>query len=150
MRERLRASSLRTRLIAALVLTTAVALGASFFALHERTGADLNDRVDEQLGRDLDEFRSFAGPGVTDAAGLRDAAQRFVQSQGYHADSRIFAIELSDGTVVTNEPRLLDQGERGRRRRSPRWRGSRGRRLGRPHRQRAAGRCSRIEHRLQR
>ena len=108
--ERLRASSLRTRLIAALVLTTTIALAASFYALHERTGADLNDRIDEQLGQDLDEFRSFAGPGVTSPAALRAAAVRFVQSQGYHADSRIFAIEIPDGKpVVTNEPHLLGE-----------------------------------------
>ena len=109
MLERLRASSLRTRLIAALVLTTGIALAASFYALHERTGADLNDRVDEQLGQDLAEFRSSTSADVTDAATLRAAARRFVNSQGYHADSRIFAIELADGTVVTNEPQLLGE-----------------------------------------
>src|SRR5690349_1269733 len=55
--ERIRASSLRARLIAALVLTTSGILIASFIALHERAGADLDDRVDDGLQQDLDEFR---------------------------------------------------------------------------------------------
>ena len=109
MLERLRASSLRARLIAALVLTTMVALAASFFALHERAGVDLQNRVDDQLSQDLDEFRASAGPGIDSPAALRKAAERFIASQGYHADSRIFAIELADGSVITNEPELINR-----------------------------------------
>jgi len=111
--ERIRASSLRARLIAALVLTTSGILIASFIALHERAGADLDGRVDDGLQQDLDEFRASPAGNATTEAQLRSESQAFIESQGYHPDSRIFAIELTDGTVVTNQAQLLEHGEEG-------------------------------------
>ncbi len=113
MLERLRASSLRARLIAALVLTTSLTLAVSLIVLHIRTGADLNERVDERLHRDLEEFDASAAGRAVDERGLQRAGRRFIATQGYHADSRIFAIELADGTLITNEPELLEHGRAG-------------------------------------
>ncbi len=113
MLERIRASSLRARLIAALVLTTSLILAVSLIVLHVRTGADLNERVDERLHRDLEEFDASAAGRAVDERGLQRAGRRFIATQGYHADSRIFAIELADGSLITNEPELLEHGRGG-------------------------------------
>ncbi len=110
MLERIRGSSLRARLIAALVLTTSAILLVSLIVLHARTGADLNGRVDDRLKRDLEEFDASPAGRARDEAQLRRAARSFIAAQGYHPDSRIFAIELADGSLVTNEPELLEHG----------------------------------------
>ena len=80
-----------------------------FVALHERTGAALNERIDDRLHDDLAEFEASPAADSASPGQLGHRAQQFVSGQGYHADSRIFAIEPDGHQVVTNEPELLEE-----------------------------------------
>jgi two-component system OmpR family sensor kinase len=102
-------AGLRGRLVAAIVLVAIAVLGASFYVLHERTGADLEGRIDDQLRGDLAEFEASPAARATTPAQLRVTSRAFVNGQGYHPDSRIFAIEIGDGpAVVTNSEELFE------------------------------------------
>jgi two-component system, OmpR family, sensor kinase len=100
---------IRGRLVAAIVLVVAGVLAASFVILHERTGSDLESRVDDQLAGDLREFQASPAGSATNPTELRRLAQRFVNGQAYHPDSRIFAIQIGSGSeVVTNSEELVE------------------------------------------
>ncbi len=100
---------MRGRLVAAIFLVAAFVLAGSFYALHEGTGADLEEQVDEHLRADADEFEASPAAASTTPAQLKLLGQEFVDAQGYHGDSRVFAIQTgeSDEDVVTNEPAAL-------------------------------------------
>ena len=57
MTNRLALRTMRARLAAAIALVTVGALGGSFFALHQRTGSDLQGRIDSNLREQYGEFR---------------------------------------------------------------------------------------------
>jgi two-component system OmpR family sensor kinase len=100
---------IRGRLVAAIVLVVAGVLVASFFVLHERTGSDLESRIDDQLAGDLHEFEASSAARASNSSELRHEARRFVDGQAYHPDSRIFAIEIGAGPgVVTNSQELIE------------------------------------------
>jgi two-component system OmpR family sensor kinase len=100
---------LRGRLVAAIVAVAVIVLAGTFFALHQGTGADVRARIDDQLASDLAEFRaSPAGRARTPAALERDGT-RFISGQGYHSESRVFAIvPAGAGRVLTNERELIE------------------------------------------
>ncbi|CAN5441503.1 N/A [soil metagenome] len=114
MSERVSRVGLRGRLIAAILIVAVAVMAASFFALHAVTGADLRGQIDDQLGADLAEFQeSQAGHAETPEQLLR-RSRAYVTGQGYHSDSRIFAIGIGPtGTpLITNERAALE-GEHG-------------------------------------
>lgn len=105
MSERIARLGLRGRLVAAILIIAAAVMTASFFALHAVTGADLRGQIDDQLRADLEEFQgSPAGQAHTPEQLLR-RGRAYVASQGYHSDSRIFAIQISSSgsPLVTNQ-----------------------------------------------
>lgn len=105
MSERWLPSGLRGRLVAAILIVAVAVMAASFFALHLVTGSDLRGQIDDQLRADQSEFdASPAGRSETEAQ-LLSRAREFVSSQGYHADSRIFAIGVGGQgrPLITNE-----------------------------------------------
>ena len=105
MARRLLPTGLRGRLVAAIVVVTAIVLAGSFFALHRTTGADLNRQIDDQLQGDASEFAASPADDAKTEVQLRRRARDFLAGQGYHADSRVFAIQVgsSSGDVVTNQ-----------------------------------------------
>ena len=112
MTERLWPQGIRGRLVAAMVLAIAAILVVTFLVLQERTREALADRIDDQLEADQAEFEASAATLATTPAELRVAASRFVDSQAYHPDSRIFAIDVADGgTTVTNSEVLIGSEE---------------------------------------
>ena len=114
MTERLWPQGIRGRLVAAMVLAIAAILVVTFLALQERTRGALADRIDDQLEADQAEFEASAATSATTPAELRVAASRFVDSQAYHPDSRIFAIDVADGgTTITNSEELIGSEEEG-------------------------------------
>jgi two-component system OmpR family sensor kinase len=109
MRSRIWPNGLRGRLVLAIVLVVAGVLGVSFVVLHERTGSDLESRIDDQLAADLAEFESSPAARARSEEELATAARQFVRDQAYHPDSRIFAIEIGSGPkVVTNSEELIE------------------------------------------
>jgi len=107
--DRLLPSGLRGRLAAAIVLVAVAVLGASFYVLHQRTGANIEHRIDDGLRADHAEFVASPAGQASTPAELRADSRRFVRGQGYHPDSRIFAIEIGDGPqVVTNSEELFE------------------------------------------
>jgi signal transduction histidine kinase len=100
--------------VAILIAAGAVLVG-SFFALHERTGAEIRGRIDDRLQADLVEFRSSPAGRAHTPAELQARGRRFIGGQGYHPDSRIFVITARGGRVATNQGDLVreerDEGE---------------------------------------
>ena len=109
MARRLLPTGLRGRLVAAIVVVTAIVLAGSFFALHRTTGADLNRQIDDQLQGDASEFAASPAVDAKTEGQLRRRARAFLAGQGYHADSRVFAIQVgsSPRDVVTNQPEAV-------------------------------------------
>lgn len=100
---------LRGRLVAAIVLVVAVVLGVSLLVLRERTGSDLESRIDDQLATDLSEFQNSPAAGAATQAEFRKLSRQFVKDQAYHPNSRIFAIEVGSGPrVITNTEELIE------------------------------------------
>jgi signal transduction histidine kinase len=100
-----RLGGLRLRLVVVISAVSVAVLAASFYALRESTGNALQDRIDGELREQWSEFVTAVGPGTraVDEATLERRARRFLASQRYHPRSRIFAIQLASGPVVTNE-----------------------------------------------
>ena len=117
-------AGLRGRLVAAILIVAVAVLAGSFFALHEGTGADLSREIDDQLRTDLAEFESSAAGSSQTEEQLARRARAFIATQGYHGDSRIFAIQVGadgSGPVITNQREAItpesdegsDQGDDG-------------------------------------
>jgi signal transduction histidine kinase len=101
---------IRGRLLAAILIAVVAVLAGSFFALHQGTGADLRGRIDDQLRADLAEFEASPAATSTDERELIRRSRQFIAGQGYHPDSRVFAVQVGNATkVITNEPRLIDE-----------------------------------------
>lgn len=99
-------AGLRGRLVAAIVLVAVIVLAGSFFALHQATEADLNRQVDDQLQTDANEFSGSPAASSQTEADLRRDAREFIDGQGYHGDSRVFAIQIGGAgsrEVITND-----------------------------------------------
>jgi two-component system, OmpR family, sensor kinase len=101
---------LRLRLTLAICAVSLGVVACSFFVLREETGAHLRDRIDQELRDQLAEFEA-AVPARARTTPERTArlARRFVASQGYHASSRIFAIQVRGQPLVTNQARVLER-----------------------------------------
>jgi two-component system OmpR family sensor kinase len=99
---------MRARLAAAISLVTIAALGGSFFALHQRTGSDLQGRIDSNLREQYAEFQQELPRGISSAGELERAARSFIASQRYRPESRIFLVEVAGGRKVTNERRVVE------------------------------------------
>jgi signal transduction histidine kinase len=101
---------LRLRLTLAICGVSLVVAAGSFFALREATGADLRDRIDQDLSDQLAEFHaSVPAESLKTPREVTRQARRFIASQGYHANSRIFAVQAPGQSVATNEPELLER-----------------------------------------
>jgi two-component system, OmpR family, sensor kinase len=100
---------MRSRLGAAIALVTLAALAGSFFAVHERTGSDLQGRIDANL---REQFAEFKQDGLHDAATpteLERNARQFIASQHYHPESRILLVHANGGADVTNERLVIEK-----------------------------------------
>src|SRR5262245_21760663 len=101
--------SMRSRLAAAIAVVTLAALTGSFFALHERTGNDLQRRIDANLKEQFGEYRQEALDTARTQAQLDAASRKFLFSQRYRPESRIFVIQLNGERPITNERRVVRQ-----------------------------------------
>jgi two-component system, OmpR family, sensor kinase len=100
---------MRSRLGAAIALVTLAALGGSFFAVHERTGSDLQRGIDSNLREQFAEFKQEGPHGTVTPAELERGARRFLSSQRYHPESRIFLIQVNGGPDVTNQRLVVER-----------------------------------------
>ena len=106
---RLLPRGLRARLALAISLITALVLGASFYAIHEGTGSELQRRIDSDLREQFGEFRQQSLSEATTPAQLERVAKRFITSQAYHPESRIFLIEVAGAADVTNQRQVIER-----------------------------------------
>lgn len=110
MRPRLAPRSIRLRLVLVIAGVAAVAILGSFLALHEVTGSDLRERVDDELHQQRAEFDQLVPAGErTNPATLEEAARGFIAGQRYHPSSRIFAIRVEGGADVTNQREIVER-----------------------------------------
>lgn len=99
---------LRLRLTLAICGVSLAVVAGSFLALRATTQADLRDRIDQELRDQQDEFDAAVPASQRRTpASLERAARRFLSEQGYHASSRIFAVQPRGRALVTNQPDLL-------------------------------------------
>ena len=105
---------LRLRLTLAICGVSLAVVAGCFFALREATEADLRDRIDQELSDQLADFQaSVQGESLDTPSDVTRQARRFIASQGYYANSRIFAARAPGRDVVTNEPELLEHHSEG-------------------------------------
>jgi len=100
---------MRSRLAAAIAFITLASVGGSFFALHQRTGSDLQSRIDSNLREQFVEFQQESLGSANSPAELERAARSFISSQRYHPESRIFLIDVRGGREVTNERTVVER-----------------------------------------
>lgn len=108
MSKRIWPQTLRGRLVAAILLVAVGVLVGSFVVLHERTGDDILESLDDRLRTDLAEFEESRAGSSDTSQQLARRGRRFIEAQGYHPDSRIFAIEAA-GRTFTNQRDLIDE-----------------------------------------
>ena len=106
---RLLPGGLRGQLVLAISAITVVVLAGTFVALHEGTGADIRGEIDRELRVQFAEFEQEVGPRVDTPAELQRAAQRYIVSQRYHPEALIFAIQVADGSEVTNQREIIER-----------------------------------------
>ena len=112
MARRLRPASLRSQLALAIALITALALGLTFVAVYRGTGSRLQDRIDQDLATQVSEWEQMrAGHDLSTPAAVEQAARRFIAAQRYHPASRIFVIDVTGGTPVSNQPQIVEREE---------------------------------------
>ena len=102
---------LRLRLVLAICAVTMATVAASFAALHQATSANLRDRIDRELNDQYSEFRQevLDSGAASDPTALEKASKRFVSSQRYHPEARIFAIAIDGSPQVTNEREIVER-----------------------------------------
>jgi two-component system, OmpR family, sensor kinase len=108
---RLLPRGIRLRLVLAISAVSMAAVGASFFALHETTAANLRSRIDRELNEQYAEFQQHAlsAGRVHDPTSLRAAGERFVAGQRYHPEARIYLISPLGLPPVTNQERIVTE-----------------------------------------
>ena len=110
MARRLPPGGLRVQVALAIALLTAVAVGLSFVALYRGTGSRLRDRIDSDITTQVAEWEQLRGRSdLSTPRRVERTARRFIASQSYHPDSRIFIIDVAGGRPVTNQPRILER-----------------------------------------
>lgn len=86
---------------------TLLILVFSFFAVYRGVSADLESGIDQTLNEEVRHFGNRVVATLTDEAQLAPASNRFVEQQGFDPSSPILAIELRDGTQITNQEEIL-------------------------------------------
>ncbi|MEA2346872.1 MAG: two-component system, OmpR family, sensor kinase [Thermoleophilaceae bacterium] len=104
-----RLGGLRLQLGLAIFGVSLGVLIVSLLVLQGSIASDLRGRVDGQLRDQAAEFERYAASQPLTPDSLPDVAKRFLDTQRYHAASRIFAISPTNGRPVTNEPELLER-----------------------------------------
>ena len=100
---------LRARLAVTIALLVVGVGVVSFIAVDRATRSDLEGRIDDELEEQYVEFDQYlAGRDVSLPAKLERTARGFIDSQRYHASSRIFLIEIGGGHRVTSHPELVE------------------------------------------
>jgi signal transduction histidine kinase len=87
----------------------AFVVGGSFFAIHQRTGSELQGKIDSDLKEQFGEFQQQSLRQVETPEQLTQAARRFISSQQYHPESRIFLVQVSGQRNVTNQRDVVDR-----------------------------------------
>ena len=101
---------LRTRLALTISLLMLGLVGVTFVAVDRAARADLEGRVDDELNEQWAEFeQALSDVDTADRSALERAARSFVASQRYHAESRIFVIEVDGGALVTSHPEIVER-----------------------------------------
>ena len=88
---------------------TLLILAISFYAIYRGTTADLESGIDRSLVRESQQFKNQALDRVVTERELEPQSRKFVARHGFDPNSPILAIELRDGTQITNQERILRQ-----------------------------------------
>jgi two-component system, OmpR family, sensor kinase len=105
---RLIPGGLRAQLAIAIVLVTALGIGASFVALYSGIGSQLQSQLDTDLRTQAAEWNQFRlHANLSTSTRLERTAKGFISSQRYHAEALVFVVEVNGGSPVTDDTELL-------------------------------------------
>ena len=108
MRKRL-TGGIQARLAIAIPALTILILGLSFFAVYQGVTSSLRSGIDQTLNEEVRHYGNAVVDKLTDEAQLAPASKVFVFRQGFDPSSPILAIELRDGSQITNQEEILRQ-----------------------------------------
>lgn len=102
-------AGIQTRLAIAIPALTAVILALSFFAVFRGVTAELQAGIEQTLDEEVRHYGNAVVERLTAESQLAPASRSFVFRQGFDPSSPILAIELRDGSQITNQEEILRQ-----------------------------------------
>ena len=104
-----RAPGLRVRLALALAAIVALTLVGVFFAVYADTGTQVRAQIDQDLRQDVRGLvRGVLPFPAVNARSVSESARDYIERQPpFGASARLYVVQVTAGTTVTNEPELL-------------------------------------------
>jgi two-component system OmpR family sensor kinase len=102
-------AGIQTRLAIAIPALTVVILALSFFAVFRGVTAELQAGIEQTLDKEVRHFGNAVVEKLTAESQLAPASRSFVFRQGFDPSSPILAIELRDGSQITNQEEILQR-----------------------------------------
>ena len=105
---RLPSIGLRGRLAISIALILLAALGATYLAVYRGTGAELRDRTETDLERELERLSGALASGNADTpAEFTARAKVLMRAESFGPSARVISISVDGGGTATNQPDLL-------------------------------------------
>lgn len=105
---KVKAPGLRGRLAISISLILLVALGVTYFAVYQGTGAELRDRTESDLEREVESLRTDLSVMPLSPEAATSRARSLVENRPLESTSRVIQITVEGGGDATNQPELLD------------------------------------------
>ena len=99
---------LRARLTVALAIILAAAMSGAFIAIDRETGTRVRSQIDRDLGRDAAALTRAQSTGSSAPTAIEAAARQYLDDQpSFGSSARLYIIQVTGGSTITNEPELL-------------------------------------------
>ena len=99
---------LRARLTVALAIILAAAMSGAFIAIDRETGTRVRSQIDRDLGRDAAALTRALSTGSSAPTAIEAAARQYLDDQpSFGSSARLYIIQVTGGSTITNEPELL-------------------------------------------
>ena len=104
---------LRWRLTVWVAGVLLVSAAAVFAVVYQETGEQLRAQIDREISGDVTQLQqSVAAIEVRRVDDLVEGAHRYVESQGYSANSRLLFVSIPGQATISNHPDVFSQSER--------------------------------------
>ena len=104
---------LRWRLTVWVAGVLLVSAAAVFAVVYQETGEQLRAQIDREIAGDVTQLQqSVAAIEARHASDLVEGARRYVESQGYSANSRLLFVHIPGYPTISNHPDVFSRSER--------------------------------------